>query len=503
MSTIPKPASVPPPPSADKGPLVIETDPLDQAHVMFLEAVSELRYVKANNWGIETERQVRRELLEARARLIQMGGAHLIKDFEPTPVDTRPAPTDPATETVTRCQQQLQALSAQYKKAQAENDGDAMARVNARLGPAEEQLKLALKVQATLAKYGTGETQPDANRFPLLSFEDMLSRPPLTWLVKGVLPAEGIAAIYGPPGSGKSFLLFDMLAAIARGARWFNHRTRQAPVLYVALEGAAGFQQRAAAYAKRFHIKPAMQFITSPLNLHEPQDLAALVAAIRAAGWQGGGVIAVDTLNAAMPGKDENSPEDMGASITALKAIQAAFGGVVIVVHHTGKDATKGLRGHSSLLGALDAAIEVAREPLATVRQWSTAKLKDGADGEGPAFTLESVSLGTDEDGDPLSSCVIAGGAHVAEAVQIKKDNKLSQRQREALARLREIFAAAPMLPDTKAPPGVKAVSAEVAMAGIEGILTVKKNGTKPAAMIEALRDLGHLKFEDGWVWLV
>lgn len=129
------------------------------------------------------------------------------------------------------------------------------------------------------------------------------------------------------------------------------------------------------------------------------------MAAARAAGYTGG-VLVIDTLNRAAPGADENDAAAMGAIIAGLKALQTELGGLVLAVHHTGKDATKGLRGHSSLHAALDAALEVTRTE--DMREWRTAKAKDGSDDQGHPFRLEVVELGTDEDGEPITSCAIA-----------------------------------------------------------------------------------------------
>ncbi|MFO1380569.1 MAG: AAA family ATPase [Chitinivorax sp.] len=107
-------------------------------------------------------------------------------------------------------------------------------------------------------------------------------------------------------------------------------------------------------------------------------------------------MVCIDTLNRAAPGADKNSSQDMGLIIEAAKALQMALGGLVLLVHHTGKDAGKGLRGHSSLFAALDAAIEVSRD--GDNRAWAVAKSKDGQDGNEHPFRLEVVELG--EDGD-------------------------------------------------------------------------------------------------------
>ena len=111
--------------------------------------------------------------------------------------------------------------------------------------------------------------------------------------------------------------------------------------------------------------------MTVPFSLLVAGDVQGLAESIAAAGAVGG-VVCIDTLNRAAPGADENSSQDMGLIIEAAKALQMALGGLVLLVHHTGKDAGKGLRGHSSLFAALDAAIEVSRD--GDSRAWAVAK---------------------------------------------------------------------------------------------------------------------------------
>ena len=68
-------------------------------------------------------------------------------------------------------------------------------------------------------------------------------------------------------------------------------------------------------------------------------------------------LIIVDTVSRALNGGDENSPKDMGALIATLGAILAALPGVhIMLVHHVPTDGKERMRGHGSLLGAVDAA---------------------------------------------------------------------------------------------------------------------------------------------------
>jgi len=250
-----------------------------------------------------------------------------------------------------------------------------------------------------------------AQRFPLLTPAELDALPALVWRVRGVLPAQGLAALFGPSGSGKTFLALDVAAAIVEGGSWFGHRVSAAPVVYAALEGEAGLKQRAQAWrVSRGRALPEnLRVMKEPFRLTELQDVEGLAAStLRALGP--GSVVFIDTLNRAAPTADENASRDMGEMLEAAKRLQALTGGVVVLVHHTGKDTTRGLRGHSSLFAAMDAAVEVSREGDGDRREWRVAKSKDGADGEAHPFTLEVLTLGEDEDGDPITSCVVTPG---------------------------------------------------------------------------------------------
>jgi hypothetical protein len=249
----------------------------------------------------------------------------------------------------------------------------------------------------------TNET--DLRCFKLLSANDLCNAPPMQWLVRGVLPAEGLAALYGASGSGKSFLILDIAVAIAGGSyEWFDRRVTQCPVIYACLEGEAGMGKRVKAWSHHHQktIPDSLKFITQPFDLLS-NDVGEFAKAVLAAGSNGGLTI-LDTLNRAAPGADENSSVDMGNIISAAKNLQNLIGGLVLLIHHTGKDVSKGLRGHSSLYAALDAAIEVITSNKG--REWNVAKSKDDVTGYVYPFKLEIVQVGFDEDGEEVNSCV-------------------------------------------------------------------------------------------------
>ncbi len=272
----------------------------------------------------------------------------------------------------------------------------------------------------------SGARQPE-RRYRLRTAAEVAALPPVRWLVRGVLPAEGLAAMFGASGSGKTFLALDLAGAVAEGRPWFTYRVNAAPVVYLGLEGEAGLSQRVLAWERhnRRAAPERLRFVVSqPFDMLQAEDVAELAEACRAAG-AGGGLVVVDTLNRAALGVDENSSQDMGRCIAAAADMQRRIGGLVLLIHHAGKDQTKGMRGHSSLHAALDAAIEVRREGEA--REWRVAKAKDGRDAESIAFRLEVVTLGVEPDGAVITSCA------VVEEAEAKADDSVGRAFTETL----------------------------------------------------------------------
>ena len=237
-----------------------------------------------------------------------------------------------------------------------------------------------------------------AKRFILALAATIINAPQQADAIKGVIPSSGIVVIYGPSGSGKSFLALYMAYILGHGLIFFGFKGQSKFVVYINLEGSMRTRLDALQTDKKRDIPDNVRFVTEPFHILE--DVESLAADIPE-----GAVIFIDTLNAASPGLDENSSRDMGLILEAAKKLQQITKGLVVIVHHSGKDASKGLRGHSSLYAAMDAVIEVGRN--GDSRYWRLAKSKEGRDGIRRGFRLKSVGLGYDEDGEPITSCVV------------------------------------------------------------------------------------------------
>ena len=231
------------------------------------------------------------------------------------------------------------------------------------------------------------ESQMCNRSYQIYSRDELSRLPKQQWLIHGVLPLQGTAAIFGAPGTGKSFLALDLAARISEGIdSWFDIGTKQRDVVYMALEGGGGIRKRIDAWEiENNRVAKNLQIVIGEFNLRHPEHVSGLLEDINAKldkGW----VTFIDTLNQASPGSDENSSVDMGLLLAAAKRIAMESEGIVVLIHHSGKDGSKGLRGHSSMNAAMDLTIEVKK--TAVGHSWSTHKVKDGDDGVTKHFTL-------------------------------------------------------------------------------------------------------------------
>ena len=187
---------------------------------------------------------------------------------------------------------------------------------------------------------------------------------PPPWLVENILPGNGLAEIFGPQESLKSFVAVDLACHIATGLDWHGHRLTRGPVVYIVAEGAWGIKQRVAAWKKHYGItgKLGVYFLRTRIDV-SPQspDMAALLAEIRARVTPAPVFVIIDTVNRNLKGS-ENAPEDMSNFIAGCDMIREATGAAALGIHHTGYSESDRSRGHSSFGAALDTSIRCTRD---------------------------------------------------------------------------------------------------------------------------------------------
>jgi len=276
--------------------------------------------------------------------------------------------------------------------------------------------------------------------FQLLAPSDLQGLPERGYLLKGIMSPGELSVWWGPPKCGKSFLLLHIAYALAQGRSVFGRRVKPCRVLYVACEGKTGLRARMEALTRRYGAAAEFRAIAQPVDLGPAathvDDLRLVIAYYRP------DLVVVDTINRVMAGGDENSSADMGALIRHLDELRQPlegqnYGPHVACVHHGTKEGRNGPRGHGSLLGAVDASIEVSADEDGS----RTAKLdamKDDARGA-LAFRLGVVDLGEDEDGDPRTTCAVEEEA--APEARKRKGKALTETQAAWFRDLADMFA--------------------------------------------------------------
>jgi len=236
---------------------------------------------------------------------------------------------------------------------------------------------------------------------------DTIQDEPVEWLIQDVLPRKGFSALFGPPGSFKSFVALDIAHSVATGTAWMGKEvSTPGAVLYICGEGHGGVGARIRACRLHHRTAPGAKVyvIRHQLNLRSSkEDIQQLHLAIgnlvqrEEIRFE---LVQVDTLARAFGGGNENDSSDMGAFIASLSKIQRLLDCALQIVHHVGKDITKGLRGHSSLLGALDTELELQRldaalqdNQYAGSGNITITKQKDGSDGAKYGFRMVKVNL--------------------------------------------------------------------------------------------------------------
>lgn len=320
---------------------------------------------------------------------------------------------------------------------------ESFGRQTGKLATARSLIRLATQhgayINTSLASAADFQVEPAAagHRFQVLEPAAFTAQAPQSWLIKNVLPKADLVVMFGASGSGKSFMALDLCMHITQGKDWRGHKTKKGRVVYLAAEGSGGFRKRLQAYAKHNDIQVAeitnFGIVNGAPNLMEKSDSVDLARSIKA--WGSADLIVVDTLSQVLPGANENSGEDMGRALAHCKRIKDATGATVLLVHHAGKDTSKGARGWSGLRAAADAELEIVRTE--TVRTMQLTKSKDSEDNTVWGFELEVVPIGLDDEGDVIDSCVVVPAEVPGKGVD--ESRKLGQVERLVVETHREM----------------------------------------------------------------
>ena len=185
------------------------------------------------------------------------------------------------------------------------------------------------------------------------------------FLIEGVLPeTSSLTCLYGKHGSYKSFVVLDMSLCLSHGTDYHGHKVKQQNVLYVSGEGSGGLWKRIIAWHKHNgidDISDNFSVYETSINLRSDIERSEFIQAIQTLKNKPD-IIVFDTLSRCFGDAEENSNSDMSAFVRSCDCINEQVNSKIIIVHHSGKDASKGARGGSALAAAVDTEILIKSE---------------------------------------------------------------------------------------------------------------------------------------------
>ena len=280
------------------------------------------------------------------------------------------------------------------------------------------------RIAAEIMRVDRQRKSPMGRRVPLMSLQALQqASEAVRWQVKHVIPADSIGMLFGGSGTFKSFIALDAALHVAHGLPWMGRKTTAGPVIYIAAEGGAGLWQRINAWhrARNLHSAQAPVYVV-PVALDLTTEAWRVVEAAQIAGVEPAMVV-VDTLSQTYAG-EENSANEMAAYLRELGGrFRALWHCSVLLIHHSGHQASERPRGSSAIRANLDYLLGVHRDEKEMLATVSCIKQKDGELFDDAVFKLTVHELGFDEDGDKITS-LVARHLGTEEAVQAARQEE-------------------------------------------------------------------------------
>jgi hypothetical protein len=191
-----------------------------------------------------------------------------------------------------------------------------------------------------------------------------------------------------------------------------GRHTECGAVVYLASESPASVRQRLRAY-QRYHAckVPNFAVVKSPVDLYNGSaDTDRVIALVRALEQRHGvkcELIIGDTLSRLCAGANENSGEDMSIVVRHVDRIRHECKAHFLLIHHSGKDAARGMRGWSGMRAATDTEIEVSVADTGVHAAEVTKQRDIAGKGDRIGFRLHVVDMGLSKWRKPVTSCVV------------------------------------------------------------------------------------------------
>lgn len=189
------------------------------------------------------------------------------------------------------------------------------------------------------------------------------------WLIPELIPDRATVLVLGVTASFKTFLMQDILLAVAAGKETFGVLPKRfGPTFYGAHEARDDIRKsRKQAWKLAHEIDAQIPFfVARGPHIIADDECAEFREQIRVRLRQSVkkiGAVVIDTVAKSMVGLNENDAGDTGRFIAFCDSLRDEFECPVIALHHYGKDEGRGGRGSSALQSGFDTTLAVRRTP--------------------------------------------------------------------------------------------------------------------------------------------
>jgi hypothetical protein len=283
--------------------------------------------------------------------------------------------------------------------------------------------------------YKQGYKNQNQTAFKLVSANELMNRKiNHDWQIKGLFEHGNLGQIFGATGAGKSFVVLDMAYCIASGIDYHGRETKQGNVVYICGEGFSGLSRRFHALQNKYEKDIVNKLFISeqPAAFMETESTASVYEAVAAVGDVS--LVIIDTYHRNMGGGDENSANDFAIVLNNMAKFLKPLGVTIIIIHHSGHMETGRARGSSSIRAAMD--FEYQASMTANGLTLKNTKMKDATAPDPILFDFIQVSLGEDEDGEPITSAYLEAKDINSSSTGKRAKRKLNARDEVILSTL-------------------------------------------------------------------
>lgn len=341
-----------------------------------------------------------------------------------------------------------------------------------------------------------------------------IDRPESLPLIRPWIPADAFVVLYGAYKSGKSFIAQGMAFGIVALGDWLGHVTPRSHVVLLCGEGVAGVRKRLKGLLKHHGLTledmgDRLHLLPMPVAMDDPGVIDRLIEDIEAQIPKGESLalIIVDTLSRYSTG-NQDSAQDTGTFVNGVDRLRHAFPGcTALVVHHEGKSADRGPRGSTALMAAADVLLRTERPDMTSPNFTLSAEfMKDWETPEPLSLRMETIEIGLDADGEPITSAVVVQDEQQPSG---KKRAHLTLGEEKALNALRNVIAnqGEPSPRATGFPESINTVARKAAWAA-EYIAMSAEDDPESAKRIlrrhrTTLEKKARIGFRNEYVWLI